>query len=68
MHKITISQYNRTPNDYKGVIDTDGTRNDNLKLNGKRTLLTWDKEAGTVLLIEGLSLEIINDEPVKAGE
>lgn len=68
MYKITISEYNMIPSDYKSIIDTDGTRNDDLKLNGKRTLLKWDSQAGTVLLIEGLSLEIIEDESLKAGE
>ena len=60
MEKITLKQYNAIPEDYRGIIDTDGVRNDNLKLNGRRSFIKCE-EGATVLLIEGLSFEIIEE-------
>lgn len=63
MKTITQEQWNKTPSDYKGVWTTERTdwpdwekvRHQYL---GKRTLMSHS-EGASVLLIEGLSFEIV---------
>jgi len=61
---ITLSEYEAIHPDFRGVWDTE--RDDLLdwpnmrgKYIGKRTMLDYDN--GTVLLIEGLNFEIVED-------
>lgn len=65
MIKITLSEYNALPEDYRGIWTTE---RDDLpkwaeirdKYMGKRTMLHNDSGA-TVLLVEGMGFEIVND-------
>ncbi len=64
MKKITLSDYNSIPTDFRGVWTTERWDIPNWaeirgKHMGKRTLLTYDK--GTCLLVEGMGLEIVDD-------
>ncbi len=66
MIKITLSEYNALPKEYRGVWTTERDDLPNWaeirdKYMGKRTMLHSDNDA-TVLLVEGLGFEII-DEP-----
>lgn len=68
MIKITLAEYNALSKDFRGVWATE--RNDlqnwaeiRDKYMGKRTMLHNDNGA-TVLLIEGLSFEIVEDDPL----
>lgn len=56
---ILESDYLKKPDSYKGIYSSDNVHG--TKLNGKRTLLYWDREGGTCLLIEGLSLKIVKN-------
>lgn len=57
MKVITKEEYDRMSSDYKGVyMDYQGQFP---HLKGRRTILDYDKEHGTVLLIEGESLYIL---------
>ena len=60
MYTITAEQYENKPKDYKGIYDSDEIRGTNL--NGRKTLLTWIKNEGTVLLIENESFKIVETE------
>lgn len=60
MVQITEEEYEKLPSDYKSVWTSDDIHGTNY--NGKRTKLHWDNEHGTVLLIEGVSFEIIKKE------
>lgn len=64
MKRITLSEYLAVPENYRGVWTTerwDIPDWENLRKShmGKRTLMVYDK--GTCLLVEGLSLEIVDD-------
>ena len=70
MKKITLSEYLAVPEDYRGVWTTERwdipdweTRRKSHM--GKRTLMVYDR--GTCLLVEGLSLEIVDDSAWKKG-
>lgn len=61
---MTLSEYLAVPENYRGVWTTerwDIPDWENLRKShmGKRTLMVYDK--GTCLLVEGLSLEIVDD-------
>lgn len=68
MKKISLEEYNKLSSDFRGVWTTDRSDLPNWeqirdKYIGKRTML--DNENGaTVLLIEGLHFEIINEQKV----
>lgn len=69
MKKITLSEYNSTPKDYRGIWTVE--RRDlpdwaemREKYMGKRTLMVYDN--GTKLLVEGLGLEIVDDSSWKS--
>lgn len=69
MLKITEEKYYRTHTDYRGIWDTerrDWPNWEEIKHQymGKRTLLT-NQDGATVLLIEGLHLEIISEKKPK---
>ena len=71
MKRMTLSEYLAVPENYRGVWTTE--RGDipdweNLRKNhmGKRTLMVYDR--GTCLLVEGLSLEIVDDSAWKKPE
>ena len=71
MKKITLSEYLAVPEDYRGVWTTERwdipdweTRRKSHM--GKRTLMVYDR--GTCLLVEGLSLEIVDDSAWKKPE
>lgn len=64
MIKITLSEYNALPKDYRGIWDTERYDLPNWaeirdRYMGKRTMLHNDN---TVLLVEGLSFEIVEDD------
>lgn len=64
--RITLSEYNALPQDYRGTWDTERYDLPNWaeirdKHMGKRTMLHYDNGA-TVLLVEGLSFEIVEDD------
>lgn len=66
MIKITLSEYNALPKDYRGIWDTERYYLPNWaeirdKHMGKRTMLHYDNGA-TVLLVEGLDFKIIADD------
>ena len=66
-----LSEYLTVPENYRGVWTTerwDIPDWENLRKNhmGKRTLMVYDK--GTCLLVEGLSLEIVDDSSWKKSE
>ena len=57
MKEITIKQYNDMCYDYKGIyMDYQGVHPE---LKGKRSIVSYENGA-TVLLIEGLNLNIID--------
>lgn len=64
MRKITLSEYNSIPKDYRGIWtverwdlpDWEKMRESHM---GKRTMMVYDK--GTCLLVEGLGFEIVDD-------
>ena len=71
MKRMTLSEYLAVPEDYRGVWTTerwDIPDWENLRKShmGKRTLMVYDK--GTCLLVEGLSLEIVDDSSWKKPE
>lgn len=57
MYQITESEYYQKHKDFRGVYSSDDIHGTNW--NGRRTLTIYNN--GTVLLIEGESLEIIPD-------
>ena len=64
MKKITLSEYNSIPEDYRGIWtverwDLPDWAEMREKHMGKRTLVVYDN--GTKLLVEGLGLEIVDD-------
>ena len=64
MKRMTQSEYLAGPENYRGVRTTErwdipDWENLRKKYMGKRTLMVYDK--GTCLLVEGLSLEIVDD-------
>jgi len=64
MRKITLSEYNSIPKDYRGIWTTERwDLPDWEKMRtthmGKRTMMVYDK--GTCLLVEGLGFEIVDD-------
>lgn len=64
MRKITLSEYNSTPKDFRGIWTVERWDLPNWtemreKYMGKRTMMVYDK--GTCLLVEGLSFEIVDD-------
>ena len=64
MKRMTLSEYLAVPENYRGVWTTerwDIPDWENLRKShmGKRTLMVYDR--GTCLLVEGLSLEIVDD-------
>lgn len=65
MKRMTQSEYLAVPENYRGVWttterwDIPDWENLRKKYMGKRTLMVYDK--GTCLLVEGLSLEIVDD-------
>ena len=68
---MTLSEYLAVPEDYRGVWTTERwdipdweTRRKSHM--GKRTLMVYDR--GTCLLVEGLSLEIVDDSAWKKPE
>ena len=68
---MTLSEYLAVPENYRGVWTTerwDIPDWENLRKShmGKRTLMVYDK--GTCLLVEGLSLEIVDDSSWKKPE
>ena len=65
MLRMTLSEYLRKPKDYRGVWTTErwdlpDWKKEREKYMGKHTLMT-NICTGTCLLIEGMSLEIIDD-------
>jgi len=71
MKRMTLSEYLAVPENYRGVWTTerwDIPDWENLRKShmGKRTLMVYDK--GTCLLVEGLSLEIVDDSAWKKPE
>lgn len=66
MKKITLAEYNAKPRSSIGVWDTErddlpNWEADRHKYMGKRTMLDYDPQHGTVLLIEGLGFQIVAD-------
>lgn len=66
MKRITESEYNARHPDFRGVWSTERYDEANWEevrhlYMGKRTMTDYDDRYGTVLLIEGLSLEIVPD-------
>lgn len=64
MRKITLSEYNSIPKDYRGIWTTERwDLPDWEKMRtthmGKRTMMVYDK--GTCLLVEGIGFEIVDD-------
>jgi hypothetical protein len=57
---ITKQEYDKLHEDYKGIYSSDDIHG--TKLNGKRTLVKWLENIGTVLLIEGESFEFVESE------
>ena len=71
MKRMTLSEYLAVPENYRGVWTTERWGHSRLgklekKPHGKRTLMVYDK--GTCLLVEGLSLEIVDDSSWKKPE
>ena len=65
MIRMTLSEYLRKPKDYRGEWTTErwdlpNWEEERKKYMGKRTLMT-NVEGATCLVVEGLSLEIIDD-------
>ena len=64
MRKITLSEYNAIPEDYRGIWtverwDLPDWAELRKKHIGKRTMMVYDK--GTRLLVEGMGFEIVDD-------
>lgn len=64
MRKLTLSEYNSIPKDYRGIWTVERWDLPNWaeireKHMGKRTMMVYDK--GTCLLVEGLGFEIVDD-------
>lgn len=64
MRKITLSEYNSIPKDYRGIWtverwDFPDWEKMRTKHMGKRTMMVYDK--GTCLLVEGIGFEIVDD-------
>lgn len=64
MRKITLSEYNSIPEDYRGIWTVERWDLPNWaeireRHMGKRTMMVYDK--GTCLLVEGLGFEIVDD-------
>lgn len=64
MRKITLSEYNAIPEDYRGIWtverwDLPDWEELRKKHIGKRTMMVYDK--GTCLLVEGMGFEIVDD-------
>ena len=71
MKRMTQSEYLAVPENYRGVWTTErwdipDWENLRKKHMGKRTLMVYDR--GTCLLVEGLSLEIVDDSSWKKPE
>lgn len=60
MYTITDAEYAQVHKDYRGKYDSDGLNGTDF--DGSRTLMTWTNEDGTVLLIEGASLQFVKNE------
>lgn len=60
LYTITAAEYNEVPNDYRSIYESGEISG--IDFNGKRTLMTWIKNEGTVLLIEGASLKFVDTE------
>lgn len=72
MKVITLSAYNALHPDKRSVWTSERTDQPNWEAErhlymGKRTMLDYDPKNGTVLLIEGLSLKIIDDRKPSPG-
>lgn len=64
MRKITLSEYNAIPENYRGIWtverwDLPDWAELRKKHIGKRTMMVYDK--GTCLLVEGIGFEIVDD-------
>lgn len=64
MRKITLSEYNTIPEDYRGIWtverwDLPDWAEIREKHIGKRTMMVYDN--GTCLLVEGMGVEIVDD-------
>lgn len=64
MRKITLSEYNAIPEDYRGIWtverwDLPDWAELRKKHIGKRTMMVYDN--GTCLLVEGMGFEIVDD-------
>lgn len=64
MRKITLSEYNAIPEDYRGIWtverwDLPDWADLREKHIGKRTMMAYDN--GTCLLVEGMGFEIVDD-------
>lgn len=64
MKKITLSEYNAIPEDYRGIWtaerwDLPNWAEIRKKHIGKRTMMDYDN--GTCLLVEGMGFEIVDD-------
>ncbi len=64
MRKITLSEYNAIPEDYRGIWtverwDIPNWAEMRKKHMGKRTMMVYDN--GTCLLVEGMGFEIVDD-------
>lgn len=71
MRKITLSEYNSIPKDYRGIWTVERWDLPNWaeireKHMGKRTMMVYDK--GTCLLVEGLGFEIVDDSTWKKSD
>ena len=60
MIKITRYEWNKIPNDYKGIFED--YQGNAPELEGKQTWLTWLEGEGTSLIFEGIHFEIIDNE------
>lgn len=72
MKTITLSAYNALHPDKRSVWKTErydepNWESERHKYMGKRTMLDYDEKHGTVLLIEGMSLRIIDDTQPSPG-
>lgn len=64
MRKITLSEYNAIPEDYRGIWNVERWDIPNWaemreRHIGKRTMMVYDN--GTCLLVEGMGFEIVDD-------
>lgn len=64
MRKITLSEYNAIPENYRGIWtverwDLSDWAEIRKRHIGKRTMMVYDK--GTCLLVEGIGFEIVDD-------